>query len=97
MVQFGHMNLVEPWRNLPLLDVILMRNVLIYFSNETRRSILQNVLKSLRPDGYLILGGGETSLALDRTFEPVRIGKAVCYRIRGARGDAAPDMGTLPA
>ena len=97
MVQFSHLNLIEPWRNLPLLDVILMRNVLIYFSNETRRTILQSVLKTLRPDGYLILGGGETSLALDRTFEPVRIGKAVCYRIRGARGDAAPDMGTQPA
>jgi chemotaxis protein methyltransferase CheR len=97
MVQFSHLNLIEPWRNLPLLDVILMRNVLIYFSNETRRTILQSVLRTLRPDGYLILGGGETSLALDRTFEPVRIGKAVCYRIRGARGDAAPDMGTQPA
>ena len=97
MVRFGHMNLIEPWGNLPLFDVILMRNVLIYFSSETRRTILQSVLKSLRHDGYLILGGGETSLALDRTFESVRIGKAVCYRVRDCRGGVAADMGTQPA
>jgi len=97
MVEFSHLNLIEPWKNLPALDVILMRNVLLYFSNETRRTILQSVLRSLRPDGYLILGGGETFLALDRTFEPVRIGKAVCYRIRGSYGDAGPNMGTSPA
>jgi len=91
MVRFSHLNLIEPWKNLPPLDLILMRNVLIYFSSETRRTILESVAKSLRPDGYLIVGGGETSLALDRTFEPVRIGKAVCYRLRGHRPETAPD------
>jgi chemotaxis protein methyltransferase CheR len=97
MVQFSHLNLIQPWPSLPLLDVILMRNVLLYFSSDTRRTIMQSVVKSLRPGGYLFVGGGETSLALDRTFEPVRIGKAVCYRIRGDRSGAAPDMGTTQA
>jgi chemotaxis protein methyltransferase CheR len=97
MVRFSQLNLVGPWPALPPLDVILMRNVLLYFSSETRRTIMQSVLKSLRSDGTMIVGGGETSLALDRTFEPVRIGKAVCYRIRGDRGDAAPDTGMIPA
>jgi chemotaxis protein methyltransferase CheR len=97
LVKFSHLNLVAPWPSLPRLDVILMRNVLLYFSSGTRRTILQSVVKSLRPDGYVIVGGSETSLALDRTFEPMRVGKAVYYRIRGDRGDAAPDMGTIPA
>ena len=97
MVRFSQMNLVAPWPSLPPFDVILMRNVLLYFSSDTRRTIMQSVAKSLRSDGYMIVGGGETSLALDRTFEPVRIGKAVCYRIRGDRGDAAPDTGMIPA
>ena len=97
MVRYSHLNLVEPWPSLPYFDIILMRNVLLYFSSDTRRTILQSVSKTLRPDGFLIVGGGETSLALDRTFEPVRVGKAVCYRLRGAHGDAAADMGIVPA
>jgi chemotaxis protein methyltransferase CheR len=97
MVRFSQMNLIEPWPSLPVFDLILMRNVLLYFSSDTRRTILQGVRQALRPDGTIIVGGGETSLALDRAFEPVRIGKAVCYRIRGARGDAAADTGMKPA
>lgn len=91
MVEFSQMNLIEPWPSFSRPDVILLRNVLLYFSSEARKSILQNVVRTLRPDGYLFLGGGETMLALDRTFEPVRIGKAVCYRIRGDRPNGAPE------
>ena len=40
--------------------------------------------RCLRRDGYLLVGGGETSLVLDRTFEAVRSGKSVFYRIRSA-------------
>jgi chemotaxis protein methyltransferase CheR len=89
MVAFSHLNLVEPWPSLPPFDVILLRNVLLYFSSEARRSILQNVVKSLRSDGFLVLGGGETMLAFDRTFEPARFDKAVCYRVRGDHRAAA--------
>lgn len=91
MVEFSQMNLIEPWPNLPRPDVILLRNVLLYFSTDARKSILQNVVKILRPGGYLFLGGGETMLAFDRTFESVRIGKAICYRIRGESRNGAPE------
>lgn len=80
MVQFSQLNLAGPWPNLPAVDLLLLRNVLIYFSSDARRTILQNVRKSLRRDGYLFVGGGETSLVLDRTFEPIRAGKTVYYR-----------------
>ncbi|MEK7314931.1 MAG: protein-glutamate O-methyltransferase CheR [Candidatus Eisenbacteria bacterium] len=89
MVTFSQLNLIEPWPSFPRPDLILLRNVLLYLSSEARRTILQSVVKTLRPDGYLFLGGGETMLALDRTFESVRIGKAVCYRIRGERQNGA--------
>ena len=89
MVAFSQMNLIEPWPSFPRPDLILLRNVLLYLSSEARRTILQNVVKTLRPDGYVFLGGGETMLGLDRTFESVRIGKAVCYRIRGERENGA--------
>jgi len=82
MVEFQHINLAAPWPSLPQMDFIFLRNVLLYFNLETRKSILTNVGRTLRPEGYLFLGGGETSLITDRSFESVRTGKAVCYRIR---------------
>lgn len=80
MVDFSHLNLAAPWPGIPSMDLLLLRNVLIYFSSDVRRTILQNVRGCLRRDGYLFVGGGETSLVLDRTFEPVRAGKTVYYR-----------------
>ncbi len=97
MVEFSHLNLVEPWPSLPAFDLILLRNVLLYFSSEARRSILQSVVKSLRAGGYLVLGGGETMLAFDRTFESVRIDKTVCYRVRGGHRATAPGPRILHA
>jgi chemotaxis protein methyltransferase CheR len=63
-------------------DVILLRNVLMYFDIETRQRILAQVRRCLRPDGYLCLGGAETTLNLDQEFERVQFGKGVYYRVK---------------
>ncbi len=81
MVEFSELNLVEPWPVLPQMDVIFLRNVLIYFSPETKKEILNKARRVMRPDGYLFLGGAETTMNLDTSFERVQIGKATCYRI----------------
>ena len=81
MVEFQKINLAAPWPSLPPMDIVLMRNVLLYFSAETRKAILAQVMKTLRPDGYLFLGGGETTMITERSFEAVRVGKAMCYRV----------------
>lgn len=82
MVDFQRSNLAEEWPNLPSPDIIFMRNVLIYFDQETKKSILSKVRKTLKPDGYLILGSSETTLNLDPTFESISMGKTVCYQLR---------------
>lgn len=82
MVDFQRSNLAEEWPNLPSPDIIFMRNVLIYFDQETKKSILSKVRKTLKSDGYLILGSSETTLNLDPTFESISIGKTVCYQLR---------------
>jgi chemotaxis protein methyltransferase CheR len=83
MVEFREINLIEPWpATLHGLDVVLLRNVLIYFDVETKRSILANVRRVLRPDGYLVLGSAETTLMLDDAFERTSADSAGCYRLR---------------
>jgi chemotaxis protein methyltransferase CheR len=40
-------------------DAILLRNVMLYFSQETRRALLNNIHRLLPPDGFLLLGSTE--------------------------------------
>ncbi len=85
MVDFQQSNLAGAWPNFPALDVIFMRNVLIYFGIETKKAILAKVRGILKPDGYLFLGSSETTLNLDAAFEPIAMGKTVCYQLRQTR------------
>jgi chemotaxis protein methyltransferase CheR len=82
MVEFREMNLTLPWLNLPQADIIFMRNVLIYFDNDTKRGILAQARRILRPDGYLFLGSAETTMGLDDSFERTQIEKSGTYRLR---------------
>lgn len=82
MVEFRQLNLTETFVPIPQMDIIFLRNVLIYFDLETKKTILTRVRQILQPDGYLFLGGGETTVNLDDTFEPVQFQKTVCYRKR---------------
>jgi chemotaxis protein methyltransferase CheR len=83
MVDFRQLNLAAPWPALPPMDLIFMRNVLIYFDAETKKAILGQVRRVLRPGGYLFLGAAETTLNLQNVFERVQIGRAGCYRLLG--------------
>jgi len=84
MVSFRFLNLAEPWGNVvPPSDVVFLRNVLIYFDVETRKSILARVRRVLGPNGFLFLGCAETTMNLDTEFERVQTGSYVCYKIKG--------------
>ncbi len=79
-VEFRELNLIQPWPALPAMDVVLMRNVLLYFDDATRRDVLRQLRRVLKPDGWLFLGGGETPLRLDDAFEAVPFGRTVGYQ-----------------
>lgn len=83
-VVFREMNLIGNWPLMPMLDVVFLRNVLIYFDVETKKAILAKIRKILRPDGYLFLGGAETTVNLDDSFERVILQKTTCYRLKSA-------------
>ncbi|MFN7877121.1 MAG: CheR family methyltransferase [Pirellula sp.] len=81
MVEFRELNLVEPFPALlPAMDIVFLRNVLIYFSPETKSEILKKVHKVMHKDSYLFLGGSETTMNLNVRFEREQLGSAVCYR-----------------
>ncbi len=82
MLELHEMNLAGTWPGFPPLDIVFMRNVLIYFDVETKQLILGRIRRLLRPDGWLFLGGAETTLNLDDGFERVMIDKATGYRLR---------------
>lgn len=80
MVEFRQVNLVETFPQLPPMDVVFLRNVLIYFAPETKREILNKVRKVMRPDAALFLGGAETTMNLDVPFAREQLGKATIYK-----------------
>ena len=47
MVEFRELNLARPWPALPRMDLVLLRNVMIYFDVETKKSILGQVARLL--------------------------------------------------
>jgi chemotaxis protein methyltransferase CheR len=89
MVEARQLNLAAPFPPLPPVDVLFLRNVLIYFKPDTRRQIFDRVRRVLRPDGYLVLGGAESTINVD-AFERVPLDKATVYRPRGGQGRHDP-------
>jgi chemotaxis protein methyltransferase CheR len=83
LVRFTPLNLAEQF-DLPPMDVVFLRNVLIYFDPATKSEVLRRVRRFLRPDGFLFLGGAETTLGLDDGFERVAVGSTIAYRPKGA-------------
>lgn len=81
MVEFWQMNLTQPWPPLPRLDLVLLRNVMIYMDVAAKKTIFARVAQLLRPDGYLILGGAETPFNIDSSFRRVEHLKSGFYQL----------------
>jgi chemotaxis protein methyltransferase CheR len=83
MVEFHPINLTQPWPALPRMDLVLLRNVMIYFEVPTKKTILGKVARLLRPDGYLLLGGAETTFNLDDSYRRVEQLRSGFYQLVG--------------
>ena len=68
-------------------DIILCRNVLLYFSAERRRAVLDRLASAIQPDGMLILGAGETVLGQTDAFVPDKELRGI-YRPKGSAASA---------
>ncbi|MFW6457649.1 MAG: CheR family methyltransferase [Planctomycetota bacterium] len=70
---FRRLNLSEP--PYPMqgpMDVIFVRNVMIYFDNAVRNRLLKEVYRLLRPNGYLVVGHAESLTGCLSNFESIR-------------------------
>ena len=70
MVRFQRINLLEPFDNVGMFDIVYCRNVLIYFDAPTKIDVVERIARRMRPDGYLLLGGAETLVGMTDRFRP---------------------------
>ncbi len=82
-INFKAINLNHDWPDIEMMDMILLRNVLIYFDINTKIKLLTRIYKKLKPNGYLIVGTGETPDSLHSGFEKVQIGNIYVYKRQG--------------
>lgn len=79
MVEFKELNLLERYM-LGKFDIVMCRNVLIYFSAELKKDILTRIHATLNPGGYLILGASESLNGLPDLYEMVQCHPGIIYR-----------------
>lgn len=70
-IRFVHANLNDTLPDMGLFDVIFLRNVMIYFNNDTRRNVVARVLAHLKPGGYFCIGHSESLNDVTRDVEQV--------------------------
>jgi chemotaxis protein methyltransferase CheR len=79
-VSFRPQNLLQSFGTLGKFDIIFCRNVLIYFSADRKKDILQRMAQSLNKGGYLFLGASETISGYTDAFDLVRTPHSTVYR-----------------
>lgn len=79
MISFAQMNLASPVY-LGRMDVIFCMNVLIYFSEERRRALVQRFYETLEPGGYLFLGHSESISKMPVKFQAIVLNDCILYR-----------------
>ncbi len=80
MVKFSSFNLLNDMKILGTFDIIFCRNVLIYFDEKTKGQILARMSPQLHPDGFLFLGGAETTLGITDKFKPLETHRGLYVR-----------------
>lgn len=79
MVQWEKFSLAGSWPSLPKFDLILLRNVMVYFKPETRAGLLNRLTPLLKDSGRLVVGSAESLLAYDHRFKAISSHNATHY------------------
>lgn len=71
-VSFIPFNLIEPYPEMGQFDVIFLRNVMIYFNQETKQDILKKMITKLKPGGYFFISHSESLNGITDALETIR-------------------------
>jgi chemotaxis protein methyltransferase CheR len=82
MVNFRKLNLMLPFIGLGKFDIVLCRNVAIYFTLEDRKKLFNKIADVLEPDGYLIIGSTESLTGICPRFIPKRHLRSIFYQLK---------------
>jgi chemotaxis protein methyltransferase CheR len=93
MVSFAQMNLASPVY-VGRMDAIFCMNVLIYFSEERRRAVVQRLYETLEPGGYLFLGHSESISKMPVKFQAIVLNDCILYRKPTAEELLKPELVT---
>lgn len=78
-VSFKKLNLLSSYAGLGSFDIVFCRNVLIYFSADNKKRILQQIAACLSNDGSLLLGASESVATVTDLFQMVKASKGLYY------------------
>lgn len=79
---FKHQNLLKPFVGMQKFDIILCRNVAIYFSPDNRRVLFERIANQLKPGGILIIGASESLLGISDRFIRKDYMRSVFYELK---------------
>jgi chemotaxis protein methyltransferase CheR len=80
MCEFRYTNLCAPMPQLPEFDLVMLRNVLLYFSKHDRRTLFKEIYQKMVPGGYLVLGNAEQAEDSTNLFEVEFAANCYFYR-----------------
>ncbi len=94
-IEFRWLNLVDtPWPfSSGAFHIVLVRNVLIYFSEENRRRVTREARRVLAPGGWLFVGASESLWGTTEGLQAINLGRCFAYR-HGASPAAARHCGS---
>ena len=80
LIEARTLNLIADWGAMPKMDLVCLRNVLIYFDAKTKHAIIEKMAGAIKPGGILMLGGSETVFGMDSAFRREVNGRTMYYR-----------------
>jgi len=89
MVEFRKVNLNGQFINFPKLDIIFIRNVLIYFSRDKKIEIFDKMSKILRPDGLVFLSATESAISVTNKFDLKRYPSISGYTLKDTHSQSS--------
>jgi chemotaxis protein methyltransferase CheR len=71
MIKFQNLNLLEPLPDINPIDLVVCRNILLHFDEQTQTSVMKSIAALMNPEGFFMLGGSDTNAPTAPIFREV--------------------------